>query len=301
MRKMMKKVILGAATMAMSVAMGCVAFAGDGSTYKVVGAEGLVGESWVEAAQTDDTSAGAPGEKGLMAEVEGMDNVYSVTLNIATADDGEGDTKYEGIDLPIGYEFKILKDADDFAWTYQCGAGHPSVAWADNQTQFKLPADTTGEVTIYVDATTGAVAVVDAEKNAIPYLVRWQSKDEHPYAFTAPIKSAIEAAPENATTGWKFENVPDIEGANEKLYKALEVTAPTYDDAESSNGGDEDSTGAEKVTDGDEKETKDSAETTKPAADEEEESSNTGVIVVVIIVVVVVIAAVAIVLSKKKK
>lgn len=297
----MKKVILGAATMAMSVAMGCVAFAGDGSTYKVVGAEGLVGESWVEAAQTDDTSAGAPGEMGLMAEVEGMDNVYSVTLNIATADDGEGDTKYEGLELPTGYEFKILKDADDFAWTYQCGAGHPSVAWADNQTQFKLPADTTGEVTVYVDATTGAVAVVDAEKNAIPYLVRWQSKDEHPYAFTAPIKSAIEAAPENPTTGWKFENVPDIEGANEALYAAIGVTAPTYDDAEPSNAGDDDSTDTEKVTDGEEKVTNDSAKTTKPADEEKEESSNTGVIVVVIIVVVVVIAAVAIVFSKKKK
>lgn len=296
----MKKVVLGAATMAMTVAMGCVAFAGDGSQYKVVGDEDLVGESWLEAAQTDDTSAGAPGEMGLMAEVEGMDNVYSVTFNIATADDGEGDTKYEGIDLPTGYEFKILKDADDFAWTYQCGAGHPSVAWADNQTQFKLPEDTTGEVTIYVDANTGAVAVVDAEKNAIPYVVRWQSKDEHPYAFTAPTKSAIEAAPENPTTGWKFEDVPDLEAVNAKLYEALEVTAPTYDDADApADGGDKD----EKVTNSgsDEEKTTEAAKTTTAADDEEEESSNTGVIVVVVIVVVVVIAAVAIVLSKKKK
>lgn len=300
----MKKVILGAATMAMTVAMGCVAFAGDGSAYKVVGAEGLVGESWLEAAQTDDTSAGAPGEMGLMAEVEGMENVYSVKFNIAAADDGEGDTKYEGLDLPIGYEFKILKDADDFAWTYQCGAGHPSVAWADNQTQFKLPADTTGEVTIYVDATTGAVAVVDAENNAIPYLVRWQSKDEHPYAFTAPIKSAIEEAPENPTTGWKFENVPDIEGANEKLYTALNIAAPTYDGVDSSSEGGEDSTDAEEVTNGAEDETKaDSADAanTDSTADDEEESSNMGVIFVIIIVVVVVIVAVAIVLGKKKK
>lgn len=294
----MKKVILGAATMAMSVAMGCVAFAGDGSAYKVVGAEGLVGESWKEAASTDDTSAGAPGEMGLMAEVEGMDNVYSVTFNIATADDGEGDTKYDGLDLPTGYEFKILKDADDFAWTYQCGLGNPSVAWADNQTQFKLPADTTGEVTIYVDANTGAVVVLDAEKNSVPYLVRWQSKDEHPYAFTAPIKSAIEAAPENPTTGWKFENVPDVEGTNEKLYKALSATAPTYEDAAAENGDDK----TEKVTNGneDEKVTKDDSNKTTSADKEEEGSSNTGVIVVVVIVVVVVIAAVAIVFSKKK-
>lgn len=298
MRKMMKKVVLGATTMAMTLAMSCLAFAGDGSTYKVVGAEGLVGEEWKEAAQTDDTSAGAPGEMGLMAEVEGMENVYSVTFNIAAADDGEGDTKYEGLDLPKGYEFKILKDADDFAWTYQCGLGHPSVAWADNQTQFKLPAETTGEVTIYVDATTGAVAVLDAEKNAIPYLVRWQSKDEHPYAFTAATKAAVEAAPENPTTGWKFENVPDIEGANDKLYTALSVTAPTYDDAATPDGEDGEET---TVSGDDEKATKaDEPDTTKPADDDEDEGSNMGVIIIVIVVAVVVIGGVAFVFMKKK-
>lgn len=294
MRKMIKKVAMCAATMAMTVAMSCIAFAGDGSVYKVVGAEGLVGEDWVEGAQTDDLSAGAPGEMGLMAEVDGMENVYSVTFNIAAADVAKDDHE-------AGYEFKILKDADDFAWTYQCGLGHPSAAWADNQTQFKLPAEQTGEVTIYVDATTGAVAVLDAEKNAVPYLVRWQSKDEHPTGFTAATKEAIEAAPANETTGWVFENVPEVDETNAALYEKLSVTAPTYEETGDDNNGEsgEDESVTEK--DSEEEDTTD-AETTAAADDEDEdEGSNTGVIVVVVIVVVVIIAAVAIVLTKKKK
>lgn len=297
---MIKKVAVCAATAAMTIAMGCLAYAGDGSTYKVVGAAGLVGEEWLEAAQTDDMSAGAPGEMGLMAETD-VENVYSVTFNVETADTGEGNTTYDGLEIPVGYEFKILKDADDFAWTYQCCLGNPSIAWGDNQTQFKLPAETTGEVTVYVDSTTGAVVIADAEKNAIDYMVRWKSKDEDPYEFTAATKDAIEAAEPNATTGDtnKDRDCNDVAQLNADLAEKVGVTmtAATTDD----NGSEvESTTVSEDTTDA----TTEAADDTTVAAttdDSEDSSSNTGVIVVVVIVVVVIIAAVAIVLGKKKK
>ncbi len=301
MRKMIKKVAVCAATAAMTIAMGCLAYAGDGSTYKVVGAEGLVGESWLEAAQTDDTNPGAPGEKGLMTETD-VENVYSVTLNVATAATGEGDTKYDGLEIPVGYEFKILKDADDFAWTYQCCLGNPSIAWGDNQTQFKLPAETTGEVTIYVDSTTGAVVVADADKNSINYLVRWKSKDEDPYEFTEATKDAIENAAANPTTGDtnKDRDCQDVAKLNadlaEKVGVTMTATAGNGED-ESVTGEDQSETITEKATDAKE----DTTAASKADDSKDDSSSNTGVIVVVVIVVVVVIAAVAIVLGKKKK
>lgn len=301
MRKMIKKVAVCAATAVMTIAMGCLAYAGDGSTYKVVGAEGLVGEEWKEAASTDDNTPGAPGEMGLMTETD-VENVYSVTFNVATADTGEGDTKYDGLEIPVGYEFKILKDADDFAWTYQCCLGNPSIAWGDNQTQFKLPAETTGEVTVYVDSTTGAVVVADADKNSINYLVRWKSKDEDPYEFTEATKDAIENAEPNATTGDtnKDRDCQDVAKLNadlaEKVGVTMTATADNGED-ESVTGEDQSETITEKATDAKE----DTTAASKADDSKDDSSSNTGVIVVVVIVVVVVIAAVAIVLGKKKK
>lgn len=285
----MKTVAVCAMTMAMTVAMGCIAFAGDGSTYKVVGAEGLVGESWVPTATGTSTDAGQPGEMGLMTELTDNANVYSVTLNIATADDGKTDTQSKDVEVPVGYEFKILKDSDDFAWTYQACLGNPSAAWGDNQTQFKLPAETTGEVTIYVDSTTGAVVVADKDGKAIDYVVRWKSRDEDPWDFTKVDKKEIEAS-KNASTGVQNTDCQDVVKLNTELAEKLKVTPVTSKDD-----------GKEVTTDNEET-TKDTAsEETTTEAKSDDSSSNTGVIVVVVIVVVVVIAGVAIVLSKKKK
>lgn len=289
MRKIMKTVAVCAMTMAMTVAMGCIAFAGDGSTYKVVGAVGLVGEDWVPSATGTSTDAGQPGEMGLMTELTDNANVYSAKFNIATADDGKGNTKSDAVEVPVGYEFKILKDADDFAWTYQACLGNPSAAWGDNQTQFKLPADTTGEVTIYVDTTTGAVVVADKDGKAIDYLVRWKSRDEDPWDFTKVDKKEIEAS-KNASTGVQNADCQDVAKLNTELAEKIKVTPVK------SEGSDE------KVTKDSEETTTDAAsEETTTAAKDDDSSSNTGVIVVVVIVVVVVIAGVAIVLSKKKK
>ncbi len=291
----MKKVAVVAMTAAMTVAMGCLAYAGDGSTYKVVGAEGLVGESWEPAATTDSTEPGAPGEMGLMTELSDNPDVYSVSFDIATPDDGEGDTQNDDAEIPVGYEFKILKDADDFAWTYQCCLGNPSVAWGDNQTQFKLPAETTGKVTVYLDSTTGAVVIADADDNAIDYVVRWKSRDEDPWDFTAATKSAIEASV-NPTTNIQNTDCQDVEAINAALAEKVGVTlsASTSDDSEDAG---EDTT---TIAEDNKEDTSTTAATTTTKAVEEEESSNTGVVVVVVIVVIVIIAAVAIVMNKKK-
>lgn len=287
----MKKVAVVAMTAAMTVAMGCLAYAGDGSTYKVVGAEGLVGESWEPAATTDSTEPGAPGEMGLMTELSDNPDVYSVSFDIAAADDGEGDTKNDDAEVPVGYEFKILKDADDFAWTYQCCLGNPSVAWGDNQTQFKLPADTTGKVTVYLDSTTGAVVIADEDNNGLDYVVRWKSRDEDPWDFTAATKSAIEASV-NPTTNIQNSDCQDVEAINAALAEKVGVTLS----GASSEDGEDTTTIAEDTKE----DTTTASSTTTTKAAEEEESSNTGVIVVVVIVVVVLIAAVAIVMNKKK-
>lgn len=287
MRKLVKTLAICAMTAALSVGMGCVAFAGDGSTYKVVGAEGLVGESWEPSAKGDSTEPGAPGEMGLMTETDN-ENIYSVKFNVETADDGSGDTinkELSDYEFPVGYEFKILKDADDFAWTYQCCLGNPSAAWGDNQTQFKLPADFTGEVTVYLDSTTGAVVMADKDNKAIDYMVRWKSRDEDPWYFTAVDKAEIEAS-KNDKTGVQNTDCQDVQAINAALAEKVGVemeAAASSDDSDAK----EDIASADK-------------ETTTLAADKEESSSNTGVIIVVVVVVVVVIAGVAVVLTKKK-
>lgn len=287
MRKLVKTLAICAMTAVMAVGMGCVAFAeevDEEMLFKVVGAEGLVGEEWKESAQTESTEPGAPGEMGLMTETE-TKGIYSVTLNVEKADDGTGDTQNKDLDyeFPIGYEFKILRAADIYAWTYQCCLGNPYMAWGDNQTQFKLPADFTGEVTIYLDINTGAVVCADKDGKAIDYIVRWKSRDEDPWYFTAVDKAEIEKS-KNESTGVQNTDCNDVAQLNADLAEkvGVEMEAPASPD---DNG--EDTTEAN------------NEETTTPAV-EEESSSNTGVIVVVVIVVVVVIAGVAIVLTKKK-
>lgn len=293
MRKFVKTLAICAMTAAMAVGMGCIAFADEVDpemTFKVVGSEGLVGEEWKEAASTDSTEPGAPGEMGLMTETENK-GIYSVTFNVTTPDNGEGDTKNEeltkstGYEFPVGYEFKILRAADTYAWTYQCTLGNPYMAWADNQTQFKLPEDFTGEVTIYLDINTGAVVCADKDGKAIDYMVRWKSREEDPWNFTAVDKKEIEAS-KNESTGAQNANCNDVAQLNADLAKTVGVTMESTGSSSSDD--------AEETTPAKD----DNNETT--VAPKEESSSNTGVIVVVVVVVVVVIAGVAIVLTKKK-
>lgn len=288
MRKFVKTLAICAMTAVMAVGMGCVAFAeevDEEMLFKVVGAKGLVGEEWEPSATGDSTEPGAPGEMGLMTETE-TKGIYSVTFNVATPDDGTGDTQNKDLtdyEFPIGYEFKILRAADIYAWTYQCGLGNPYMAWGDNQTQFKLPEDFTGEVTIYLDINTGAVVCADKDGKAIDYIVRWKSRDEDPWYFTAVDKAEIEKS-KNESTGVQNSGCNDVAQLNadlaEKVGVEMEAPASSTDDS------------------GEETTVADNEETT--VAEEEESSSNTGVIVVVVIVVVVVIAGVAIVLTKKK-
>lgn len=89
------------------------------------------------------------------------------------------------------YEFKVIENGEIFKTSYQLCIGNPSVAWADNQTLFKVKLEA-GEYTVVMNPSQGLVVCVQNGKIA-DYTVRYKSMDEDSWNFTEPSVEAIRA------------------------------------------------------------------------------------------------------------
>lgn len=275
MRKIIKKIATVVATATMIAAMGITAFADEDSTYSFMGNPNLFG---VE--NEEDTTVGwvPTNEDQIMTAVDGMDGVYSFKGNCVVAGDKE---------------YKVLKDATDYAWSYQLCLGNPDAAWADNQSQLRSTFET-GEYTVYVKPANGFVVVVQNQK-ALPTVVRYHSRDEDSSNFVDTNKAAIEAD--------GYSDVALDDAAYEAFIKeCVEKEGGTYEPANSTDDNKKDD---ETVTTDDSKkdDTKDDAkaETTKKESKDDDKDGVSPVVIVVIVVVVVAVIAVIVALSKKKK
>ena len=267
MRKIIKKIATLVATVTMVSAMGISALAD--STFSFMGNPNLFNEP-----DEGNTVVGwvPTNEDQLMTAVEGMDGVYSFTGTNCVAGDKE---------------FKVLKDATDFAWNYQMCIGNPDAAWADNQSQFR-GTFAEGEYKVYAKPAAGFVCVIQ-NKEAIPMTVRYKSRDEDSANFVDVTKAAIEAD--------GYSDVPDFdadyaafvsecivaEGGTPKETEAAEETTTLANNDETTTVADD---------------TKD--ETTKADASEDEDEGLSPVVIVVIVVAVVAVIAVIVALTKKK-
>lgn len=274
MRKIIKKIATVVATATMIAAMGITAFADEDSTYSFMGNPNLFG---VE--DEGDTTVGwvPTNEDQIMTAVDGMDGVYSFKGNCVVAGDKE---------------YKVLKDATDYAWSYQLCLGNPDAAWADNQSQLRSTFET-GEYTVYVKPANGFVVVVQNQK-ALPTVVRYHSRDEDSANFVDTNKAAIEAD--------GYSDVALDDTAYEAFIKeCVEKEGGTYEPA-ASTGSDDKETVTTDDADKETVKTDDSkTETTKKDSKDDDKDGVSPVVIVVIVVVVVAVIAVIVALSKKKK
>lgn len=254
MRKIIKKIATVVATATMIAAMGITAFADEESSYSFMGNPNLFGE-----ADEESNSVGwqPTVEDQIMTAVEGMEGVYTYTGNCVAAGDKE---------------YKVLKDAVDYAWSYQMCLGNPDAAWADNQTQFRSTFEV-GEYKVYVKPANGFVVVIQNQK-ALDTVVRYHSRDEDSPNFVDPTKAAIEA------DGYSDVALDDA-AYQEFIKECVEKEGGTYEVA----GAEEETTVADN----------------KKTDDKKDDSGISPVVIVVVVVVVVAVIAVAVVFSKKKK
>ena len=267
MKKVIKKIATVVASISMVAAMSVAAFADD-SAYSFVGNPNLFNE----ADQGNNKVGWIPTmEDYVMTPVDGQEGLYEFTSTYVLASEDTEETKNNAT------QFKILKNAEDNAWSYQAAIGMPDAVWADNQTQFKIVDETfePGEFKVYVRPADGYVAVLQ-NKKVMELNVRYHSRDEDPADFVALSFLNDVLALEG---GEAIDALPGIEGA---------VTAA--DDTKADDAA---------VTADDTKADDAKAETTKKA-EEKESKSNSTVIIIVVVVVVVVIALLAVVLGKKK-
>lgn len=272
MKKIIKKIATVVAAAAMMAAMSINAFAEvEGDYFMISGDAHLFNVNEDDNADYWNTIE----EDQELPAVEGMEGVYSKTFTCAA----DGD-----------FEFKILKNGADFAWSYQMCIGNPDAAWADNQTQFRATMKA-GDYTVYIKPSTGFVCIIQ-NKEAVPMLGRYHSRDEDSANFVELNKAAIEAD--------GYADVPDFDAA----YKAFidecvvkeggtpavseETTAAASD--ETTVAGNDETTAA--GNDATEKTTK---------AEEKEDGGISPVVIVVIVVAVVVVIGVIVVVAKKKK
>ena len=206
MRKVIKKIATVVASVTMIAAMGITAFA-DESFYSFVGNPNLFNE----ADQGNNKVGWVPtNEDYVMKAVAGQDGIYEFTSTYVLPSEDTDETKANS------KQFKVLKDAEDNAWSYQAAIGMPDSVWADNQTQFNITDSSfhAGEFKVYVRPSDGYVAVVQDGK-AMELSVRYHSRDEDPADFVALSRANILA-------------VDSIEKPGEKAYPEAQVK---FDDA----------------------------------------------------------------------
>ena len=206
MKKVIKKIATVVASISMVAAMSVAAFADD-SAYSFVGNPNLFNE----ADQGNNKVGWIPTmEDYVMTPVDGQEGLYEFTSTYVLASEDTEETKNNAT------QFKILKDAEDNAWSYQAAIGMPDAVWADNQTQFKIVDETfePGEFKVYVRPADGYVAVLQ-NKKVMELNVRYHSRDEDPADFVALSRDNILA-------------VDSIEKPGEKAYPEAQVK---FDDA----------------------------------------------------------------------
>lgn len=299
MRKVIKKIATVVASVTMIAAMGITAFA-DESFYSFVGNPNLFNE----ADQGNNKVGWVPtNEDYVMKAVAGQDGIYEFTSTYVLPSEDTDETKANS------KQFKVLKDAEDNAWSYQAAIGMPDSVWADNQTQFNITDSSfhAGEFKVYVRPSDGYVAVVQDGK-AMELSVRYHSRDEDPADFVALSRAnilavdSIEKPGEKAypADSVKFDDAAYLTFLNDVLaleggeaidaLPGIEGAVTAADDTKADDAA---------VTADDTKADDAKAETTKKA-EEKESKSNSTVIIIVVVVVVVVIALLAVVLGKKK-
>ena len=311
MKKVIKKIATVVASISMVAAMSVAAFADD-SAYSFVGNPNLFNE----ADQGNNKVGWIPTmEDYVMTPVDGQEGLYEFTSTYVLASEDTEETKNNAT------QFKILKDAEDNAWSYQAAIGMPDAVWADNQTQFKIVDETfePGEFKVYVRPADGYVAVLQ-NKKVMELNVRYHSRDEDPADFVALSRDnilavdSIEKPGEKAypADSVKFDDAAYLTFLNDVLaleggeaidaLPGIEGAVTAADDTKSDDAAvtaDDTKADDTAVTADDTKADDAKAETTKKA-EEKESKSNSTVIIIVVVVVVVVIALLAVVLGKKK-
>ncbi len=292
MKKVIKKIATVVASVSMVAAMSVAAFA-DESVYSFVGNPNLFNE----ADQGNDKVGWHPeAEEYVMEAAEGLDGVYQYKSTYVKPSEETEDT------LKNSKQFKLVKDGEDNAWSFQACIGMPDSVWADNQTQFDIAdeAFTEGEFTVYVRPADGYVAVVQ-NKKAMALNVRYHSRDEDPSNFVPLCRANILAEDSIENPGQKAYDEKSVYFDDDKYLEFLNtVVANEGGEAiDALPGIDASAVAPADDTTATEEDTK-AAETTKKA-DKEEDSKSYSTVIIVIVVVVVVIAIAGIVLATKKK
>gem|GEM_PF-2142310 len=292
MRKVFKKVATLAVTSMLLAAMTVPAFADDEHNYAFVGSPYLFGAD----NNTDNSELGwCPTSENQFfeaAEGDDMDGilVFTSTSSRSSAEaEAECGGTYDEIAEAKGagvadnsLTFKILQDANDFAWSWQMQLGYPPIAWADNQSQFRIMGLEQGEFKVYLSVDQGFVAVIQNGKY-VDLNVRFHTRDEDSWFYSGLSQSEIIAS--DTEGAYTTDNVPDIfaKGYEEFVNKCLAAEGGepmTFDTADASDDDASADTSA------------DTAKKSSTSSDDDSSSSKTPVVVIAVIAVIAIIAGI---------
>ncbi len=300
MRKVIKKIATVVASVSMVAAMSLTAFAASWETYQFAGNPNLVGE-----ADPGKNTVGwvTTREEQFLVPVDGETDLYSYTGNYVHAADYDTlDDETKG----LYKQFKILGDGDFEGWSHQLCLGTPDMAWADNQSQFRISeALEEGEFKVYVDVAKGFVAIIQNQKN-VNMTVRFHSRDEDSANFVKTTKDAIMADGYDAGAVY-LDDAAYLEFVNKcialeggeaitALYEGDEAPAAATDDTKDDSAVTDDKAAADDSA---------NAQPAQPAADssssddKEDDGMSTGAIAGIAAAVVAVVAVIAVVVKKK--